>query len=376
MKKNNFTIILIISLCLVMFTNTSVIAISTFVDFNEQEIDKYIEYITNNKTVTSDSDNSINDVFWDLFLTGVDWVISKISGAVFYREPDVVEGPNWCQVSTGSLTYGNDDDDIRRVRRELDLPQKFTIDAWAQTDWHNWLEKINIWIEDEDGYEVAGANATHNQHVIHYADPEYYELYYSSSDGEWDHYVMLLDFTEDSEGYSADKIKYAVNSDGTKFEYMLDENSNKHYVLPSGIFNANTSFRKNVLDNGIALNARDLYYQFYDSELKISVNALKDFDVGDSIIFEDTIKDIKYDHETNSTKIYFDCLDSCELMWPFNGDLTEKYVVDDSLRLKFEVVEEYSEDSYVFENLDYILEGYKGVLGGSYPELEDYIIEN
>ena len=101
-----------------MFTNTSVIAISTFVDFNEQEIDKYIEYITNNKTVTSDSDNSINDVFWDLFLTGVDWVISKISGAVFYREPDVVEGPNWCQVSTGSLTYGNDDDDIKKELEE------------------------------------------------------------------------------------------------------------------------------------------------------------------------------------------------------------------------------------------------------------------
>lgn len=119
------------------------------------------------------------------------------------------------------------------------------------------------------------------------------------------------------------------------------------------------------------MNISELSYQFYDEEYDTYVNDLKDYTVGDVVYFKDRIKNMIYNESENSTTFEFDD-NGYTIEWKFNGNLMNDYHVNDFLELKFNVVQDYSSNGYIFENIDYIHDGWN--LNNSYPNIDDYLV--
>ena len=103
------------------------------------------------------------------------------------------------------------------------------------------------------------------------------------------------------------------------------------------------------------------------------VNDLRDYSVGDQIVFSDQIAAINYSEEENMTELIFAC-DAGDIFWQFNGDLRSRYAVGDTVKLVLTVEAEAVSGDMVFENLDYILDNYSMRTNGTYPNIDDYLI--
>lgn len=106
------------------------------------------------------------------------------------------------------------------------------------------------------------------------------------------------------------------------------------------------------------------YYTLYDfnyvprSSVRKAVTA--EGDMVEYIITEDNTKiyTIRSNYQDN-------------ILEPFNDNLTNQYQANDIIRLKFKVVEEYSSNGYIFENIDYIYDEIN--LESGYPNISDYL---
>lgn len=106
------------------------------------------------------------------------------------------------------------------------------------------------------------------------------------------------------------------------------------------------------------------YYTLYDfnyvprSSVRKAVTA--EGDMVEYIITEDNTKiyTIRSNYRDN-------------ILEPFNDNLTNQYQANDIIRLKFKVVEEYSSNGYIFENIDYIYDEIN--LESGYPNISDYL---
>lgn len=114
---------------------------------------------------------------------------------------------------------------------------------------------------------------------------------------------------------------------------------------------------------------KDLQLQFYDETLQRNVRDLRDFNIGDSISFEDSISSIKYDNDKNYTLLGFKDIDGDIVNWVFKGDLTSSYKIGDSLRLKLHVVEETNG----FENID-LIKNFQDS-GETAEEIDKYLVK-
>lgn len=122
------------------------------------------------------------------------------------------------------------------------------------------------------------------------------------------------------------------------------------------------------------LTSQDLVNEFQDNKLNMSVNRLKNYNVGDTVYVRDTIADLVYDVDKDTTVMYFgQSEDSC-FEWPFAGDLRKQFNIGDELTFKFSVVEEYSTNAYTFETLDYFLDSYDLMDEGTAANIDTYLM--
>ncbi|MGG1880740.1 hypothetical protein ABDI30_24705 [Paenibacillus cisolokensis] len=98
------------------------------------------------------------------------------------------------------------------------------------------------------------------------------------------------------------------------------------------------------------LTLTQLYDQLFDQELNEYVYKFKDYKIGDSIFFKDTIKKINYNSDKDATEITFSSDKHGEVIWSFAGDLSKEYSIGDDLRLQFKV----EKIAGNYEMLDYI----------------------
>lgn len=243
------------------------------------------------------------------------------------------------------------------------------VDVHVSSDALNWLDKISIILTTPDGKrDVINKSISRGQLAGYDSASPYgtYQLRFVENDAsKWTCYYTLYDFNY----VPKSGVRKAVTAEGDMVEYIITEDNTKIYTIRS-------NYQDNILepfnDNGKneVLSITELSSQFFDERSQTYVNDLKDYDIGDVIYFQDTIKTIKYNESDNSTSFIFDNKDySTE--WKFNDNLTNQYQANDIIRLKFKVVEEYSSNGYIFENIDYIYDGIN--LESGYSNISDYL---
>lgn len=301
--------------------------------------------------------------------TALWYILKRASTAYYSRSPSIEVGNNYVRSSTGSI-YFNQGDTGAAVKISISLPwSRMAIDAYAKTDTLNWSDKISVILTTPDGKrDVINKSITQGQLASYDSASPYgtYQLrFVENNASKWNCYYTLYDFNY----VPKSGVRKAVNAEGDMVKYIVTEDNTKIYTIRS---NYQNSILESFDDNGKneVINITELSNQFFDETNQTYVNDLKDYDVGDMIYFQDTIKTIKYNEGDDSTSFIFDNKDySTE--WKFNGDLTNQYHANDIVRLKFKVVEEYSSNGYSFENIDYIYNGLN--LESGYPNMGDYL---
>ena len=339
-----------------------------------KKIKKGILFITLASLVTtfSMSMRPVNAIDYLGIAQSVAWQIAKkASSAFFNRKPTIKKGPNYITSGTGSLKFNTDIGASVKVNINLGK-SRLEVDSFAQTDFLNWLDKIAVTLTaPNNGKDVINRSVTHNQHSYYKSASPYgiYNLRFTDTDKcKWDCYYTLVDYAK-SASRSVDMYQNIYNTEGLEINSVYNASNQKSYILPTKDLSSKPF---SLSKESISLSAGELNNQFYDENRKVFVNALRDYDVDDKILFSDIISDIQYNKEDNYTLFSFDTDDST-IHWPFAGDLTTQYKKGDTLKLKLKVVEEYRYDNNVFENLDYCLNGMKLQEKNEYPNINDYL---
>ena len=322
-------------------------------------------------TIGEEVPNSSNAVqyLWKIAFKAAKWVLVKADSALFNRDPQLIDnGGNWVASSSGDVTFGNGNDDIRRVKFTTNVSTAYNhLDVFAQAPITGWLDTITIFIEDSSGTEVYGGQVTHNQHILtSYNIPlDTYTIYYVDSDsGKWDCWIYRYDFT-------ADYTRNATPSDTAySSDVVYNPDTQKSYIIPSDALSPKNGTAK----SSNSLTAQNLVDEFYDSQKNCSVNRMKNYNIGDTIYVSDVVTNLKYDTETNVSTVYFGNTTEGSFAWPFAGDLRTQINVNDTLTFKFKVVEEYATGDYSFETLDYFLESYNLIENGSAANIDNYLV--
>jgi hypothetical protein len=224
------------------------------------------------------------------------------------------------------------------------------------------LSKISVIITDSKNNDVISKTVTHGQYVLYNpSSTGTHSIRYVTQDKiNWDLYITLRNYQINTSSISV------LDKNGEEVPALL--NDGKIYVYPSES-HKNASKLKLFNSFNQSLSLAGLQDQFYDYELEREVANLRDFNIGDSINFKDTISSLEYDPQNNYTLFGFKDKDGDIVKWAFKDDLTSNYSVGDVLELKLKVVEEING----FENID-LIKNFQG--NGEVAEsIDNYLIK-
>lgn len=301
--------------------------------------------------------------------TALWYILKKASTAYYSRSPSIEVGDNYVRSSTGSI-YFNQGDTGAAAKVSVSLPwSRMAVDVHVSTDPLNLFDKISIILTTPDGKrDVINKSISSGQLASYNSASPYgtYQLRFVENDAsKWTCYYTLYDFNY----VPRSGVRKAVSTEGNVIKYIVTEDNTKIYTIRSN-YQKNDFRTFDDKDKNEVLSIIELSNQFFDEVTQTYVNDLKDYDINDIIYFQDKIKSIKYNESENSTSFIFDNKDySTE--WKFNGNLSDLYQVNDIIKLKFKIVEEYSSNGYIFENIDYIYNGLN--LESGYPNISDYL---
>lgn len=241
------------------------------------------------------------------------------------------------------------------------------IDGWAERSFIDFASKIVISLDDPSGNLYSNKTCTHQQHFI--TKPSRtgrWELRYTTSESKrWSCWF----FYDPVAPIKSVKTQTLINAEtGERITADLYRTSEKMYAVPSEDFKSSDM---QMRTNMGSINIDQLVAQTYDENIGRFVNFMKDYSIGDTVVFEDLISEISYDKNSNATKFTFKCKDNDTVDWYFAGDLTSEYNVNDTLKLRFKVVEEYSDENFTFETLDYI----KNSSNEQYESIDNYLFK-
>lgn len=158
------------------------------------------------------------------------------------------------------------------------------------------------------------------------------------------------------------------------FQHILNRNdkmeiSLRTYNLPDTL--SEEYYLVQSMANNHYLTLQDLIDEMTDPITNHEVDLIRDYDAGDTVFFEDTIRSVTYNLDRNITEFKF--LSTAEEFraLEFWGDLTNEYSVGDTLRLCFQVIEIGKVNDISVESFDY-LEDYN-FEGDAAPHIEPYL---
>ena len=362
MKKRLVALIMVLASTVSLTTS----GFAANVNCKSDQFTSATEYAYNTDTETNV--NSARVKFpWKAAFKVIKWVLVKVNNESFTRIPTIIdEGGNWVASSSGDVKFGNGKDDVRRMKftTKIDYSNN-KLDVFAQTDMTGWLSKITIFIEDSSGEEEVGGQVTHNQHIYTSSNlpTDTYNTYYVySGSNKWDCWIYRYDFRTRASGTGSDMIG----------DMVYNPKNQKSYVIPSDNFGA--SELKKTTRTSSTLTAQDLFDEFWDEELKCSVNQLKHYNIGDDVVVKDVVYEVAYDSDKDVTTLQFGNTSEGSCEWPFAGDLRERIKVGDELTFKFKIVEEYATEDYTFETLNYFLDSYDLLDNDSAADIDNYLL--
>ncbi len=338
MKKNK--IISLVLVCLIVFSN---ITFACAVESNEYE-------------------TSLRTVNWYKLA----WKILKSVGGNYTwdtKTPTYSTGDNMDHCSSGSHLF-NEGENQGKVKHDVSVRNISNDELTSFVENSNpltWTRKALISYYDSNGREIGNKSVTHEQfYSINPSGSGTFRVEFSTAqEHKWNCHIEYWHY-DDYNGVSRTASINDVN---------FYKTSNKIYKIPSESHN-NSMVQSKKNANYLSMNM--LLNQLYDAKLHTFVSDFKDYNIGDEIIFEDTIKNIYYDHNIYATIFVFDTNNE-QVEWPFAGDLMNRYSVGQKLSLKFKIVEEYSDDNITIEKLDYIMDGLENIENNLYPNIENYL---
>lgn len=305
------------------------------------------------------------------------YIVRKLDQSFFSRNPQLVVKYNNVTSNTGDIEF-NTGNIGASTKVQISLNKSnLSLDAFAQTSPLAIFQKISILLTTPNGQtDVINKSVTHNQYVSYSSKSPYgtYMLRFVENDKcKWDCYYRLYDFDRvlPPNYQSLDNVYTAMSADGTEIIYFKSSDD-KIYILPSENRSVSSRTFSNELNINTYLSMDQLNNEFFDETLDTFVNDLKNYNVGDQVLFKDRITEIEYDSINNYTRLIFDS-EYSPIEWRFNGDLTSQLNQGDILKLKFNVVKEYEANHIIFETLDYFDEASNSTL---YPDISHYIITN
>jgi len=316
----------------------------------------------------------------------VAWKIIHYTGNQWFdRNPVYKEFDSYQYISSGDIGFNNGTYGARASHKVEISDNHRKIDAFAQTNWTNWLDKIVISIDDSNGNDIVSKSVTHNQHLYYRTiddspTGEWKVSYLEEDKNSWDLWLFLWDTDVYSKSYSNIKASQNVEmmdlKNNKKIMAKIYITKNNIYMEPSVNHKNFNLLKNNELINNKPLNIKMLTEQIYDKSLNRFVYCFKDFNIGDKILFSNNIEQIYFDSNENATFFILRSVDNNEsVKWGFTGDLTKNYRIGDKLELEFEVIEKYSDESITFETLDYIEDGLEKINNQSYPDINDYLLQ-
>lgn len=295
--------------------------------------------------------NETNAIDWKGWALDVLWYFAKrLDSGMFSRDPIRNITNQRIELTTGAIKYNSGDVggssyiDVDAISRTSYANMDITLKA--STSFLNaFVDTIGVTLTKPDGTYAINQQLGHNGLVVYdiksSSDLGRYRATYAENDtSKWDCGVILYNYNA-SGGSTKSNTEGVVTSDNTQF-----------YLIPSANRDGiSTITKKSTYSVG------ELYDQFYDSQLDDFVYSLKDASINDIVYVSDIINEIYYDAEHERTIFEF-ITQFGVAKWPFDGNLTLKYSKGDTIKFKFEVVNEYSTERIKFENIDYFKKAY------------------
>lgn len=286
---------------------------------------------------------------------------------LFHREANQYIGENSIEINSGTIGFNNKDNSGYGASSKHDVIIDRTseqIQTFAQTDFWSMLlnTTISVIITDPNNNDVVSKTITHGQYVLYNPSRTgtHTIRYVTQDKHNWDLYITLRNWQIST------NVASVLDTNGQEIPALLE--NGKVYVYPSESHQNSSMKRLYNSFNNYSLSLADLQDQVYDNELKRSVYNLRDFNIGDSIHFADTIASLEYDANNNYTLFGFKNKDGDIVEWVFEGDLTSKFNVGKTLELNLTVVEEVNG----FETID-LIKNFQNS-GGVAENIEKYLI--
>lgn len=302
--------------------------------------------------------------------TKIAWKVASYLNSYFYDVSGTTQtGSNWANISTGTLSFNNSSSNIgASVNHDIYVgsPQ-LDIDIFAETNFLNWLDKISIILTDSKGNDKINRSVDHEQHSYYkttsYDNYGTWRVRFVENDSsKWNCWIAVTDQSIYGSSYAI-----STNEQGISQPANIVKTNNKIYFLPDTNHKSN---QKKLYSHKLSM--KDLNNEFFDDVNKRYVKSSKNFSIGDTVLFEDTIKSIKYDSTTNATYFVFEGQDGFDITWAFANDLTNIYKAGHKLSLKFKLVQETRANGFTFENINYIVDSKESQPAGKFVNIKDY----
>lgn len=310
---------------------------------------------------------------WKIFTASSTWIDLNFG---IHTDPSYYDSTDHTQINTETIKFGTGDDptdDGSAVSHIMNVTSKVkSMEAWITAATPiGFLHSMTVTIDDANRKTIAvkslglGVHWTINMSDLDSKSPAL---------GEW-----KITYTANSQHSGACYYRQNYNISGKaapmgnvgiindKINYYLDDTGKVSLYSTEEVMAAD--FRnRNLL--GTKLNMTELTNQFKANNGW--VNNLRDYDDGDTILFEDIIDSIYYNEETDST--IFEFVDNTfqePAGFEFRGNLTDSYQAGETLTLHFKVVQYGEYENHVFEELNYhqkYLDQY------IIPEITDYLV--
>lgn len=299
------------------------------------------------------------------------WSVSSYLNNYFYNlAPTIVYGSYYNTISTGTKNFNSSSSNVgASIYHDFDINKSnLEIDVWAETNFMNWLDKISIIVTDNSGYDRINRSVTHGQHTYYtpsYSDPwgSWRVRYVENDSSTWNCWLTVADM----DAAPAYTTAMSIDEAGYKTYSNIVKTQDKIYAIPDSKHKDKITKMGNK-----TLSMKEISQQFYDTVNQRYVYSLKNYSIGDNLVFQDLIKKVEYNVENNATYFVFNGLNQEEVTWVFANNLTNKYKPGDKLNLKLNVVEEFKTSEDTFENLDYIVNSLKLHEYGNFANINDY----
>lgn len=295
------------------------------------------------------------------------WIIRLIDYSLFYVAASKTVGTNNVRVTSGSIEYNNGTNgpssyiDVEATSPYSGTPYINISLSVTTTFLTSFTSVMAVTLTNPSGSYVINTTLGNNGIKVFTvnsaaAEGTYRATFSVTAREKWSGSVWVYDHN----GPASRTLEEA--------DCIVNESRGKCYLIPSK--NVNRSEDQHPKDE---LNVDELYEQFWDEKLEEYVYLLTDYDIGTSLIISDTIHSITYDEILDRTIIGF-LTRRGEALWPFDGNLTDRYSVGNFVSFSMRVIPEYEDGRYTFESLDYFDAAERKLIDREAPlEIDDYL---